>query len=327
MTQSPQSQVRRGRWCLVMAAVLWSLSGLGTRLLQRPSFLELNEPALTPLQIAFLRAVFAGLVLFPLVPFRQIGFRPLMPAMIVCFAAMNALFISAIALGSAANAILLQNTAPFFVVAISFFVFRERVDRRSLIAIIIGLIGMAIIVGGDGKLLNGERIDVALMGLGSGITYAFIILCLRALRDQPSAWLISQNHLGSAICLCTAVLVLNGPSVWWQWLRTPTMNQLIFMSLFGALQMGLPYFLFARGLRSVSPQEAGAITLLEPLLNPVWAYLISPETDTPTIATWLGGSFILGALAYRYWPTADTTSVDSQSSDTIPSKPATPTQM
>ena len=42
-------------------------------------------------------------------------FRPLMPVMVALFAAMNALFISAIALGTSANAILLQNTAPFFV--------------------------------------------------------------------------------------------------------------------------------------------------------------------------------------------------------------------
>ena len=64
--------------------------------------------------------------------------------------------------------------------------------------------------------------------------------------------------------------------------------------------MGLPYFLFARGLRSVSPQEAGAITLLEPVLNPLWAYLIAPETDTPTVYTAVGGVLIVGALAYRY---------------------------
>ena len=56
--------------------------------------------------------------------------------------------------------------------------------------------------------------------------------------------------------------------------------------LFGAIQMGLPYFLVARGMRSVSPQEAGTITLIEPLLNPLWAYLISDEVPSPwTLAT------------------------------------------
>ena len=51
-----------------------------------------------------------------------------------------------------------------------------------------------------------------------------------------------------------------------------------------------------------APQEAGAITLLEPLLNPIWAYLVSPATETPPPTTYLGGALILGALAWRYWP-------------------------
>jgi drug/metabolite transporter (DMT)-like permease len=58
----------------------------------------------------------------------------------------------------------------------------------------------------------------------------------------------------------------------------------------------------ARGLRSGSPQEAGTLTLLEPLLNPLWAYLVSPATETPTPFTFAGGACILGALAWRYWP-------------------------
>jgi drug/metabolite transporter (DMT)-like permease len=58
----------------------------------------------------------------------------------------------------------------------------------------------------------------------------------------------------------------------------------------------------ARGLRTVGPQEAGTLALLEPLLNPVWAYLVSPERERPTVYVLLGGTCILGALAYRYWP-------------------------
>jgi drug/metabolite transporter (DMT)-like permease len=82
---------------------------------------------------------------------------------------------------------------------------------------------------------------------------------------------------------------------------SPTAAQLVVLALFGAVQMGLAYWLVARGLRVVSPQEAGTITLLEPLLNPLWAYLISGET--PSTFTFIGGLFILGALAWRYWPT------------------------
>jgi drug/metabolite transporter (DMT)-like permease len=66
--------------------------------------------------------------------------------------------------------------------------------------------------------------------------------------------------------------------------------------------MSLPYWLVARGLQTVSPQEAGTLTLLEPLLNPLWAYLVSPATEGLNRYTLIGGACILGALAYRYWP-------------------------
>ena len=52
----------------------------------------------------------------------------------------------------------------------------------------------------------------------------------------------------------------------------------------------------------VCAQEAGTLSLLEPILNPVWAYLVSPEKERPTVYVVLGGACILGALAYRYWP-------------------------
>ena len=125
------------------------------------------------------------------------AFRPLVPIMVGLFAAMNALFISAIALGTSANAILLQNTAPFFVYVVAVFVLGEPADRRSLYALLVGMVGMVVIVGGAGEF--GGGFDVMLMGLGSGLTYAGIILCLRHLRTESSQWLIVQNHLGSAL--------------------------------------------------------------------------------------------------------------------------------
>jgi drug/metabolite transporter (DMT)-like permease len=262
--------------------------------------LDLNEPGLSPLQIAFYRAVFAGLVLVPLVRRRDVRFRPLMPVMVGLFAIMNALFISAIALGTSANAILLQNTAPFFIYLVSVFLLGEAPERRTLIALVVGMIGMVVVVGGGWR--SDVPVEVTLMGVGSGITYAGIILCLRHLRGESTQWLVVQNHLGSGICLASAVLICNGPAFLLEWLTTPTPRQVAFLAVFGSVQMGLPYFLFARGLRSVSPLEAGAITLLEPILNPLWAYLISPEKDTPTQYTWIGGSLIIGALAYRYMP-------------------------
>jgi drug/metabolite transporter (DMT)-like permease len=75
------------------------------------------------------------------------------------------------------------------------------------------------------------------------------------------------------------------------------------------VQMALPYWLFTRALRTVSAQEAAIITLLEPLLNPVWAYLLTPERDTPNMWALVGGWLTLFALVWRYVPVRHTTDV------------------
>lgn len=292
---TPASAVH-GRWCILFAAVLWSLSGAFTKALTTPTFLGVNEPTLepfvlagkdVPVQIAFYRAFFAGLVLVPTLRRGDLQIRPLMFVMVLCFGLMNASFISAQALGSSANAILLQNSAPMWMYLVSIYWLGEKADRRGTICLILGMLGIGLIIAGGWT--EGEMLVVGI-GLFSGFTYAGVILGLRMLRDVSSSWLTVWNHLLGSLILLPFVLMLHPPS--WQ--------QFIVLFLFGGIQLGLPYWLMARGLRTVSAHEAGAITLLEPILTPVWAWLISGETIGPW--TFAGGAVILGALAYRYLP-------------------------
>jgi drug/metabolite transporter (DMT)-like permease len=145
-------------------------------------------------------------------------------------------------------------------------------------------------------------VAVLLMAVGSGVTYAAVILFLRGLRHESSTWLTVMNLLGSAAVLGGFVAVSQGPGAFADWVTAPSPTQLGVLVLFGAVQMATPYWLFTRGLRTVSSQEAGVITLLEPVLNPVWAYLIAPDKDTPTVWTCAGGALLLGALGWRYFP-------------------------
>jgi drug/metabolite transporter, DME family len=279
--------VTRGRWCIVSAALLWSLSGGFAKILTQPTPLGLDSPPIDPLLIAFYRAFFAALVLATTLRRSGFSFRPVMIPMAVCFAVMNALFVSALAEGTAANAILLQYTAPMWMYLASVWWLGEPADRRSSVALLVGLVGIAILIIGGWQ---DAKLRVIAIALGSGITYAGVIVCLRVLRNSSSRWLTVLNHMTGALVLLPLVCFLPRPSG----------GQLVCLFLFGAVQMGLPYWLVARGLRSVSPQEAGTITLLEPLLNPLWAYLAASEL--PSRFTVIGGTFILGALLWRYWP-------------------------
>jgi drug/metabolite transporter (DMT)-like permease len=230
-----------------------------------------------------------------------------MGGLVVTFAVMSGLYLSALALGPAANAIFLQNTAPFWVYLLTVFVLRQPGDRRGWQAVTLGLIGAVVIVAGNWPRNlppNEQQAQVAIMGMGvgSGIVYAGVVIFLRVLRDYSPAWLVMLNLLGSAAALGLFVLIHDGPAAFLAWVSTPTARQLAVLAVFGVVQMATPYWLFARGLRSVGPVEAGIITLLEPLLNPLWAFLITPEKDTPTAAMYVGGLLILGALVLRYVP-------------------------
>src|SRR5437867_1013310 len=104
----------QGRMLIVAAAVLWSLSGAFTKVLTKESSFQMGPTPVAGLQIAFFRALFAGLSLVPVLRPSVLSFRPMMLVMMICFAAMNALFVLAMAWGKAANAILLQYTAPMW---------------------------------------------------------------------------------------------------------------------------------------------------------------------------------------------------------------------
>jgi DME family drug/metabolite transporter len=69
------------------------------------------------------------------------------------------------------------------------------------------------------------------------------------------------------------------------------------IAVFGVMQMGLPYVIFAGALRRIPIQEAALLTLLEPILNPLWVYCLWGETVG--ISTWIGGGLILGGLTIR----------------------------
>ncbi len=277
MPTPPEISLNHGRLLIAAAAVLWSLSGAFTKFLTGVMVEDYGFPPVDALQIAFYRVFFAGLVLVPTLRPRDISFRPLMVVMALCFAAMNGLFVTAMAEGTAANAILLQYSAPMWMYLASVFWLGEKADRRSIIALVIGLFGIAVIVVGGWE---GRQLSTILIALGSGVTYAGVLIFLRILRDRSPRWLTVWNHLLGAFALL--------PLIWGQPL--PMWQQYVVLFLFGSLQMGLAYWLVAKGLRVVSPQEAGAITLLEPLLNPLWAYLVWSKTETPGLVTYIGGA-------------------------------------
>lgn len=268
------------RLLLVLAASLWSLSGAMAK------YIALPGPSM-----AAYRALFAGIFLAFFVRRRRIRWRPALFAMLACFTLMNVCYLTAMTLTSAANAILLQCTAPVWSTLACLLWLGEKLDRRSLVSIAIALVGMAFIAGGG---WSASPLGISL-ALASGIFYGLLTVFLRYLRNEDPTWLTCLNHLGAGLILLP-VLFLPGQAAPWN----VDITIILALAVFGVVQMGTPYLLYAKALRSVSPQEAGVITLVEPVLNPIITYLVVSEV--PTRSTLVGGAIVLGAVGLRYLP-------------------------
>lgn len=271
----------RGRLLVVAAALLWSSSGF---FVKAPFFADLPASALV-----FWRAVFAGLALLPLVRRPQWTWR--MTPMLVCFAAMSYSYLTSMSLmssGSAGNALWLQCTAPVWVLLVGVWFMGERSQWRDWLLVACSAIGVFVII--RFRIDENSPREAIGLGLFSGVTYAGIILSLRHLRAFDSAWLAVINQLGTALAL--------SPLAWQATTAWPTASQWLLLAAFGALQLGLPYFLFGLAVRDIPGHEASVIGLLEPLLLPLWIYLA--WGDTPDAITYLGGGWILLGLLLRY---------------------------
>ncbi len=281
---SPTAAVTRGRLLVLLAAILWSTSGL---FVKSPPLALLPEAERGPL-LACYRALFAAAFLLPFVRRRSIRWRPALVPMVLSFTAMNVLFVTALTRTTAAAAIFLQYTSVVWASLFGLLFLRERIDRGNLLALVPAVCGIVWIVAGD---WSSENFAGNLIALGSGACYAGVVVCLRRLRDEDSTWLVALNHAAAGLILLPWVLSIN--------VRLDSTTQWTLVAAFGVLQMGVPYVLFARGVRWVKTQEAALIPLIEPILNPLWVALIWHETVSET--TWIGGALIVGGLATRYF--------------------------
>lgn len=205
--------------------------------------------------------------------------------MALCFVGMNWSYLSAMTEGRAATAIWLQSTAPIWVLLAGTIFLKERILRSDFVLAGLGVAGVALILAFE---LQGATTSSVLLGLLSSFFYAGVVLSLRHLRTMDSAWLISLNLAITVVALSPYAISADALPVGSQWL---------YLIGFGALQMGTPYLLFARGVRDIPGHEASGIALIEPVLVPVWAYLVWGETVTWPIV--IGGGLIFAGLAQR----------------------------
>jgi drug/metabolite transporter (DMT)-like permease len=268
----PPRFMLRSRLLLLAAAALWSTAGAAMKLC-----------GLSALQITGGRSLVAGLFLLAALP--EARRRPAlrMALGVAGYAGTVVLFTLGNKLTTAANTIFLQDTAPVWVLLASPALLGERPGRSELLSVPIYMIGLALFFLDE---LSPGQLTGNLVALGAGLSFALCIIGLRRAGEDAPAAIVWGNLLAAA---ATLPLWPTGPAA-----RPLDLALLAFLGVF---QLGLAYLCFARGIAHVPALEASLLVLLEPVLNPIWTFLLAGERPGPWALA--GGAIVLAATAWR----------------------------
>ncbi len=227
---------------------------------------------LTGWQVASFRSAVATLAFLVLLP--EARRRPTLRVLGVgaVYAATMVLFVQANKLTTAAGAIYLQATAPLWVVLLSPWLLGEKVRAADLIYMAALGVGLGcFFVGLDPVSVTAPNPFLGnILGALSGLTWAITIIGLRALGRASGNWGPASALWGSVItALCCLPMALPlGPTTGADW---------AIIAYLGTFQVGVAYAFLLRGLKRIRALEASLLLLLEPVLNPVWAWIVHGE--------------------------------------------------
>lgn len=277
----PSSAADRLR--IIAAATLFSTGGAA-----------IKATTLTGWQVASFRSGLAALAVFLLVPAARRGWSWRVALVSVVYAATMVLFVTSNKATTAANAIFLQSTAPLYILFLAPWLLKERARRSDYLTMAALVVGLVLVVLGlppaAATAPNPTLGNV--LALVSGVAWALTLMGLRWLGtaeggdDATMSTVVGGNALAFLLCLPMALPV-----------ATATTADAVVVGYLGLVQIGLAYVLMTRGIRGVPAVEASMLLLLEPALNPIWAWVVHGEE--PGLLPIVGGAVILAAMLIR----------------------------
>jgi drug/metabolite transporter (DMT)-like permease len=258
---------------LLLAALCWSLGGLLIKAIDWP-----------PLAVAGGRGILAAIFLMLTNGRLRFTWSPVQLIAAAAYAGCTVFFVLATKFTTAANAIVLQYTAPIWIAIAAAWFLGERTVRRDWIIIAIVFVGMGLFFA-DGFEFTGFIGNI--YGILSGICFAAMTI---ALRKQKAGSPVESIILGNLLAFVIGLPFMIGVPL-------PSPVGLGALAALGFIQLGCSYWLYARAIRHVTALGAVLIPICEPILNPVWVFLARDELPTKWAA--IGGVIVLGAVTWR----------------------------
>ena len=263
----------KARYQMMAAAFLWSLGGVLIKLVDW-----------NPLAIAGMRSFIAAVVIYLFLKKPVFTWSKAQVGAAVAYACVMIFFVTSTRLTTAANAALLQFTAPIYIGLFSYFVLKEKVTRLDWATILLVMTGMVLFFLDDVSFAN---FGGNLLGVFTGISFAVMVLLLRKQKDaRPMESVLLGNVLAGVVTLP------------FMFQSMPSAQSWLGLLLLGTLQLGLAYVFYATAVKHISAMESALIPVIEPLFNPIWVLLFVGEV--PGLWTIIGGILVVGGVTGRY---------------------------
>ncbi|MCX6082787.1 MAG: DMT family transporter [Chloroflexi bacterium] len=263
---------RRSVLMLILTATLWSTSGLWIKVI-----------SWSPLAILGARSLVAMFVLWAYL--RKPNFRVTWLQLLgsVCYVLTQLTFVWATKLTTAANAIFLQYASPIYVVILGYVFLKEKPHKADWVSMGLIFSGLFLFFG-DKLSLDGFSGNV--LAVLSGMTFSVVMLIMRSQRDNnPANIIFIGNIIGFLVGL---------PFIFKETINLPNLGIILYLGLF---QIGLSFVLYSIAVKHVRVLESNLILTLEPILNPVWVFLVLGEKPGPLAL--VGSILVIGAVTFR----------------------------
>jgi len=269
---------------LILTAILWSLGGLLIK--------SVNS---SPLAIAGVRSGISALLILIVMGKPKFNWSKVQIGAALAYAATVLLFVSANKNTTAANAILIQYTAPVYVALLGAWILKEKVKLLDGITIFVALGGMVLFFVDN---ISTKGLFGNILAAVSGLTFGVFTVMMRMQKEGSP---IESVLLGNIITAIIGIPFL--------FQAMPDVKGWSCLVILGVIQLGLPYILYSKAIKHVTALEASIIPIIEPILNPIWVFLLLGEV--PGKWSFIGGLIVLAAITGRCVISLRTAKVDA----------------
>ena len=269
----------------ITAPVFWSLAGVVVKSLEQATEWQINFYRCLSLTLFVATVILIRYRRSTLTVLRMGGLKTIISGAFLS----GAMLCNVVALKytTVAVAVFVMAAAPILAALLGRLFLGEEVRTRVWASIVLAILGIGIMVGG--RLQIGDTVGVAVAILGIVLFGVYAV----SLRLGKNVDMTPAVFFGGAIGTVASFTVSIGTGAG---LAIPWIEAM-WCTLLGVVQLGLGSVLFALAAQGVPAVQLTLFALGEPLLAPLWVWLMLD--DLPTMTTLIGGAVLFAALALQ----------------------------